>query len=425
VRARALITAGAALVAAGVVAVALIVFDVIGRDPVGLLGVAVAAAVLGVGLAVAGSVMRRRSRDAPSPAVARCAELGLPPDPGGLRDLARARAAVDRDDGRSAAADAAVLELAERLGARPADVEEGVAVLLAWQDGQAARAERAEQRRHDRARLAVLLDGGSVASLADEAAQARQRAEATGVDPAVFLDAGGDSGDDDTDVDLAALRAAAQEAAERVAAAAGSLAERRAAGDDVAEAEEALAHAAAEEARVRALDDTLVRTRAFLAAAQERAHRDIAPVLASSVRRRLPAVTAGRYTDVIVDPADLHVEVCGEDRRWRRAELLSHGTAEQIYLLLRIALAEHLARPGEPCPLVLDDVIVHADGERALPLLELLRTVAAERQIVLFTHQTRVRDWAARHHAGDHELQVMVDGVARPWVHDHRDLEVS
>jgi uncharacterized protein YhaN len=407
----ALIVAGAALAGLGSVAL-------LGGGS-GTFVWALAAAVLGLALAVAGVVIRRRPSDAVPPAAARCEELGLPTDPGRLRDLARARAAADRDGGRSAAAAAAaVVALAQRLGAHPAGVEEAEGVLLAWQDGQAVRAERAERHRHDRARLAVLLDGGSLTSLEEQAAAARQRAEATGLHPAEVVGAGGD----DADEDLTVLRAMAQEAAERAAAAAGALAERRAAGDDVAEAEEALAHAAAEEARVRSLDDTLARTRGFLATAQERAHRDIAPVLAESVRRRLAGVTAGRYTDVIVDPADLHVEVCGPDRRWRRAELLSHGTAEQVYLLLRIALAEHLARPGEPCPLVLDDVIVHADEERALPLLELLRSAATERQIVLFTHQPRVRDWAARQDPDDHELQVMIDGNPRPWNHDHGDL---
>ena len=201
------------------------------------------------------------------------------------------------------------------------------------------------------------------------------------------------------------LRTEARVAAQRLAAAEGSLEERRAAGPDVAGAEEALAQARTEEGRVRGLDDTLARTRAFLEAAQARAHRDIAPALADAVRRRLPAVTAGRYTDVIVDPADLHVEVCGADRRWRRAELLSHGTAEQVYLLLRIALVEHLARPGEPCPLILDDVVVHADAERAGWLLDLLREVARDRQVVLFTTKAPASD------PSGHERRIALDRV--------------
>ena len=128
--------------------------------------------------------------------------------------------------------------------------------------------------------------------------------------------------------------------------------------------EEALAAAQAEMARVQTLDETLTETLRFLDAAQQRVHRDIAPVLANSVRRWLPRVTSGRYADVRVDPQTLKVSVLGPDGRWRDAALLSRGTAEQIYLLLRVALAEHLTRDDEICPPILDDVTVQCDDER-------------------------------------------------------------
>ena len=168
----------------------------------------------------------------------------------------------------------------------------------------------------------------------------------------------------------------------------------------VGEAEEELDRAQAELRRLRRLDQTLELTRTFLAAAQERAHRTIAPVLVGTVGRWLPATTAGRYTDVIVDPERLRVQVRGPASRWRDAEVLSHGTAEQVYLLLRIALAQHLARPGTVCPLLLDDVTVHADTERTEQILELLLVAAQDRQIILFTQQDQVRDWARTRLAG-------------------------
>jgi hypothetical protein len=61
-------------------------------------------------------------------------------------------------------------------------------------------------------------------------------------------------------------------------------------------------------------------------------------------------LTSGRYVDVTVDPASLDVLVQTESGRRRRVKHLSQGTREQIYLLLRVALAEHLARPGEIIP---------------------------------------------------------------------------
>jgi uncharacterized protein YhaN len=97
---------------------------------------------------------------------------------------------------------------------------------------------------------------------------------------------------------------------------------------------------------------------------------------------------------VIVDPGTLTVQVRAEGGRLRDAGGLSYGTAEQVYLLLRVALAEHLVRRGESCPLILDDVTVHADRDRTTRVLELLLRVAERHQVVLFSQQDQVRDWA-------------------------------
>ena len=165
----------------------------------------------------------------------------------------------------------------------------------------------------------------------------------------------------------------------------------------MAEAEEALQDAENRLARVRELEETLALTSQFLQRAQDRVHRDIAPVLAATIRQLLPAVTAGRYTDVTVNPTTLQVDVCGPTRHWRKADLLSYGTAEQVYLLLRIALADHLTRHHDTCPLILDDATVHADLARTRDILDLLMKVAAHRQVILFTQEEQVAAWAREH----------------------------
>jgi uncharacterized protein YhaN len=163
----------------------------------------------------------------------------------------------------------------------------------------------------------------------------------------------------------------------------------------VPEAEEAHAAAQAELERVERLEHTLERTRAFLQDAVERVHRDLAPVFAESLGRWLPRITPG-YREAIVDPATLEVQVRTPDGSLRPATSLSHGTAEQVYLLLRVALAERLTRPGEVCPLLLDDVTVQSDEERTRRILDLLHELARERQIVLFSQEADVLAWAER-----------------------------
>jgi uncharacterized protein YhaN len=126
-------------------------------------------------------------------------------------------------------------------------------------------------------------------------------------------------------------------------------------------------------------------------------YRSIAPRLAHALREQLPAITRGRWVDARVDPADLGIHLAARDGVWRSAAQLSHGTREQVWLLLRIALARRLVRAGETSPLVLDDVTVHFDADRTSAALQALRAIARERQVVLFTQEAQVRDWAREH----------------------------
>jgi uncharacterized protein YhaN len=76
---------------------------------------------------------------------------------------------------------------------------------------------------------------------------------------------------------------------------------------------------------------------------------------------------------------------------------LSYGTREQVYPLLRIALADHLTRNHDACPLILDDVTVHADTARTYDILDLLLSIAGERQVIVFTQEEQVAAWAREH----------------------------
>jgi uncharacterized protein YhaN len=223
---------------------------------------------------------------------------------------------------------------------------------------------------------------------------------AVGVDPTT-LTASGDPASPVAEPDPAAeeqrLVAASQATQTGLDQARGQLEERRRMLGSIAEAEEELAAAQAELDSILQLDRTLTLTQAFLEKAQQSVHQSVAPVLAGAVQRRLPAMTAHRYREVRVDPENLDVQVLAPDGHWRHAALLSHGTAEQIYLLLRVALAEYLTRPGEVCPLILDDVTVHCDRERKGAVLATLHQVSKERQVILFSQEEEVLAWARAH----------------------------
>jgi uncharacterized protein YhaN len=180
----------------------------------------------------------------------------------------------------------------------------------------------------------------------------------------------------------------------------------------VAVAEERLAKEQEVLDRVNRLATTLDLTSEFLGRAQERVHRDIAPVLVRTLEAWLPSVTGGRYVNARVDPASLVVQVRGPRQPWRQADRLSVGTAEQVYLLLRVALAEHLTKADESCPLLLDDVTVQADAARTEAILDLLLRLSQDRQIVLFAQEPMVAQWAVRSLSGDQHALIELPQVA-------------
>lgn len=162
----------------------------------------------------------------------------------------------------------------------------------------------------------------------------------------------------------------------------------------VAEAIEGEATAERALAEVQTLRACIDAATAQLNLARDRAHANIAPALEARVRPMLPLITDGRYLDVMVDPSDLSVKVTETTGAVREARLLSQGTMEQIFLLLRIALSQVLAGRHETAPLILDDVTVQSDQERTIAIMRMLHELSLECQVVLFTQEQEVIDWA-------------------------------
>ena len=83
--------------------------------------------------------------------------------------------------------------------------------------------------------------------------------------------------------------------------------------------------------------------------------------------------------------------------------------------MLRLALARHLtAGSGETCPLILDDAVGASDGERKRAVLDTLLVVSESTQVILFTHENDVRDWARERLAGAANRLVELDRSGIP-----------
>jgi DNA repair exonuclease SbcCD ATPase subunit len=291
-------------------------------------------------------------------------------------------------------AEAAIRAAAEHIG-EAGDGESAAAVerLLAWQRTRAELAQARETAIREWQELQSLLAGGTLTELQAEADRRRQVA-------ARLAGRVGEEAIIPVEVDSEAALAAAREAASRSKAVVdelgGELRLLATTLPNVAEAEERVAAARTELARVQNLSAVIDETLNLLEAAERRVHRDVAPILTASVQRHLPAITGGAYVEVGMNPRDLSVDVKeARTGQWRDARLLSEGTREQIYLLLRVAMAEHLVTTDESAPLLLDEVTAQADPERKLRMLDVLHALSADRQIVLFSHDAEVMEWAA------------------------------
>jgi uncharacterized protein YhaN len=301
-----------------------------------------------------------------------------------------------------ARAESEVRAAAERIG-QPLngdDPERVVSDLEAWQRRRLADLQAGQQAIAEWQELRDLLDGRSLGQLESEATDATRRMAAAGLSTSVAEPVGADAGlAAGAAEELLAARQAELLTAERAAATLeGEARQLDASLPSVAEAEEAVEAAGADLQRVVTMAEVLDRTLALLRNAEEQVHRDLAPVLADTVRRWLPRISGGAYLDVSVDPRDLRVRVKeAATRQWRDAWRLSEGTREQIFLLLRVAMAQHLVTTGETAPLILDEVTAQADDSRREALLGVLHELSRERQVIVFTHDPWFAEWAGDH----------------------------
>lgn len=127
-----------------------------------------------------------------------------------------------------------------------------------------------------------------------------------------------------------------------------------------------------------------------LGQAQRELQSRFAPKISQNATRYLSSFTGGKYGKLLLQE-DFSLLSAGEgetvnhESRWR-----STGTREQMYLALRLAVADALLPDA---PLILDDALVRFDDQRAGEVLKLLEK--QDRQVILFSCQEREKNLAA------------------------------
>ena len=125
-----------------------------------------------------------------------------------------------------------------------------------------------------------------------------------------------------------------------------------------------------------------------LETAKQELQRRFAPRISQRAQELFGLLTDGRYQRIALGE-DLTVSAAAEGEDTLRSSLWrSDGTADQLYLALRLAVAEELTPEA---PLVLDDAFVRFDDDRLKEILKILNQTGESKQVILFTCQSRER----------------------------------
>ena len=118
---------------------------------------------------------------------------------------------------------------------------------------------------------------------------------------------------------------------------------------------------------------------------RSRYERERQPDVVRAAESHFERITGGRYARIVAPPGASSVRVETDGGEGRVTDELSRGTGEQLYLALRFGLIEEFARHGEPLPVVMDDILVNFDADRAGRAASAIRELASRHQVLYFT----------------------------------------
>ena len=141
--------------------------------------------------------------------------------------------------------------------------------------------------------------------------------------------------------------------------------------------------------RISRLEDTysaLELAQKALSAATAELQRRFAPRISKRAQELFCKLTGGRY-DRLTLSEDLTVNASTQEEGTLRTSLWrSDGTVDQLYLALRLAVAEELTPDA---PVILDDALARFDDTRLASAMDILLETAQNKQVILFTCQSR------------------------------------
>ena len=119
-------------------------------------------------------------------------------------------------------------------------------------------------------------------------------------------------------------------------------------------------------------------------------------------------ITGGRYSTIYAPLGEQTITVTDHDGTNKVPSELSRGTREQLFLSLRFGLIKELGEQTEPLPVIVDEVTVNFDPDRAALAASAFVNLSESNQVLVFTcHPTTVeifRAAAKQHHVEEFDV---------------------
>ena len=141
--------------------------------------------------------------------------------------------------------------------------------------------------------------------------------------------------------------------------------------------------------QIHRLEDTyaaLTLAQDTLTRAKQDLQRRFAPRISQRAQELLGQMTGGRYDRLSLNQDFTLLSGASGEDTLHEALWRSSGTIDQLYLALRLAVAEVLTPEA---PLILDDALVRFDDDRMQSAMEILKELSRKKQILLFSCQQR------------------------------------
>lgn len=155
------------------------------------------------------------------------------------------------------------------------------------------------------------------------------------------------------------------------------------------EIDEEMAELEEKKLKLEDLDASLKIAFDVLTEASHELQKDFVPALNDSMSGIVSRMTGGRYSDLRASSQLLLNTVPPETGDVTALPLLSGGTVDQMYLALRLAVAELLMSSGESLPIIMDEVFSQYDDIRTRDTFEFLKVLTEKNQVIFFTCKSR------------------------------------